>query len=222
MAAFLRRWICWVSVGELAGFCVPTVAATLLADAPPVALLGALVVAGAAEGTVLGWTQSRAMRDALPEVSGPRWVTLTAAGAALAWFCGMLAPTTYETWRHWAIPVQITLAVVVGGVLLTSIGAAQWLELRHHLPLARHWIGTSALAWALGLGVFSAVATPLWQPGQSAVLVVAIGLLGGLAMAVTMAVVTGVVLRRLVVRPTTARSRRPSAPTRSVATETLR
>ena len=115
MAAFLRRWICWVSVGELAGFCVPTVAATLLADAPPVALLGALVVAGAAEGTVLGWTQSRAMRDALPEVSGPRWVTLTAAGAALAWFCGMLAPTTYETWRHWAIPVQITLAVVVGG-----------------------------------------------------------------------------------------------------------
>lgn len=221
MAAFLGRWTCWVSVGELVGFCVPTVTATLLADEPPVALLGALVVAGAAEGTVLGWTQAQAMPDALPEVSGRRWVALTAAGAALAWFCGMLAPTTFETWRHWPIPVQLTLGVVVGGVLLTSIGTAQWLELRRHLPLARRWIGTSALAWALGLGAFSAVATPLWQPGQSTALIVAIGLLGGLAMAVTMAVVTGVVLRRLVMRPTTARSRRTSAPARSVATETI-
>jgi hypothetical protein len=199
MAAFVRRWICWVSVGELAGFCVPTATATLLVDQPPLELLGALVVAGAAEGTVLGWTQARALRTALPAVSGRRWVALTAAGAALAWFCGMLAPTTYGTWSHWPAPVQLALSAAVAGVLLTSIGTAQWLELRRHVPHARRWIGTSALAWALGLGVFSAVATPLWQPGQSQPLIIAIGLLGGLAMATTMAVTTGLVLRRLLV-----------------------
>jgi hypothetical protein len=221
MAAFLTRWICWVGVGELAGFCVPTVTATLLAAEPPVALTGALVVAGAVEGTVLGWTQARVLREALPAVSGRRWVTLTAAGAALAWFCGMLVPTAYETWHHWPVAAQLTLLAVLGAVLLTSIGTAQWLELRQHVPHAGRWVGASALAWALGLGVFSAVATPLWQPGQSPALIAAIGLLGALAMAVTMAVTTGLVLQRLLVMPSPSRSRRPSAPTHSVATDTI-
>ncbi|HEX5333486.1 MAG TPA: hypothetical protein VFW79_12660 [Cellulomonas sp.] len=222
MAALLRRWICWVSVGELAGFCVPTAAASLLTDLPPVALLGVMVVAGAVEGTVLGWTQARVLREAVPAASGHRWVTLTAAAAALAWFCGMLAPTTFETWRHWPVPVQIALGLVLGSVLLTSIGTAQWLELRRHVQHAGRWVGASALAWALGLGAFSAVSTPLWQPGQSTALIIVIGLLGGAAMAVTMAVTTGLVLRRLLVPPTASRSRRPPASTRSVATGTIR
>jgi len=222
MAAFLTRWICWVSVGELAGFCVPTVTATLLADEPPVALIGALVVAGAVEGTVLGWTQARVLREALPAVSGRRWVTLTAAGAALAWFCGMLVPTAYETWHHWPVPAQIAVLAVLATVLLASIGTAQWLELRRHVPHASRWIGASALAWALGLGTFSAVATPLWQPGQSPALIVAIGLLGGLAMATTMAVTTGLVLRRLLATSSASPSRRSTAPSRSAATETIR
>jgi len=221
MAALLRRWICWVSVGELAGFCVPTAAATLLADLPPVALLGAMVVAGAAEGTVLGWTQARVLREALPAASGHRWVALTAAGAALAWFCGMLVPTAYETWHHWPVPVQLALLAVLATVLLTSIGMAQWLELRRHVKHAGRWVGASALAWALGLGAFSAVSTPLWQPGQSTALIIAIGLLGGLGMAVTMAVTTGVVLQRLLGMSDASRSRRPAMPTRSVATETI-
>ena len=222
MAALLRRWVCWVSVGELAGFCVPTAAAASLTDLPPVALLGVMVVAGAVEGTVLGWTQARVLREALPAVSGRRWVTLTAAGAALAWFCGMLVPTAYETWHHWPVPAQIAVLAVLATVLLASIGTAQWLELRRHVPHASRWIGASALAWALGLGVFSAVATPLWQPGQSQGLIVAIGLLGGLAMAVTMAVTTGLVLRRLLVRSSASPSHRSIGLSRSAATETIR
>lgn len=221
MAAVLRRWICWVSVGELAGFCVPTAAATVLADLPPGALLGAMAMAGAVEGTVLGWTQARVLRESLPGVSGRRWVALTATAAALAWFCGMLVPTTYETWHHWPIPVQLAVLGALAAVLLTSIGVAQWIELRRHVRHAGRWVGASALAWALGLGAFSAVSTPLWQPGQSTALIIAIGLLGGLAMAVTMAVTTGVVLRRLLGMSDASRSRRPTMPTRSVATESI-
>jgi len=49
----------------------------------------------------------------------------------------------------------------------------------------------------VALGVFTAVTTPLWQPGQAAVTVSLIGVLGGLLMAVAMAVVTGAGLRRV-------------------------
>jgi len=134
----------------------------------------------------------------------------------------MLAPTTFEVWRHWPVPVQLGLGALVGGVLLTTIGTAQWLELRRHVPNAGRWVGASALAWALDLGVFSAVSTPLWQPGQTTALIIAIGLLGGAAMAVTMATTTGLVLRRLLAAPTASQYRRPPAPTRSVATGTIR
>jgi hypothetical protein len=134
----------------------------------------------------------------------------------------MLVPTTYETWHHWPVPLQLAVLAVLAAVLLTSIGTAQWLELRRHVRHAGRWVGASALAWALGLGAFSAVSTPLWQPGQSTALIIVIGLLGGAAMAVTMAVTTGLVLRRLLVPQTASRSRRPPAPIRSVATGAIR
>ncbi|WP_267909927.1 hypothetical protein [Nucisporomicrobium flavum] len=38
---------------------------------------------------------------------------------------------------------------------------------------------------------------PLWHPGQALILIIAIGTAGGLAMAATMAAVTGVAVRRL-------------------------
>ena len=49
----------------------------------------------------------------------------------------------------------------------------------------------TAVAWMLGLGAFVATATPLWQPHQSATLILAIGVLAGLVMAATVAAVTG-------------------------------
>ncbi|WP_433663215.1 hypothetical protein ACQPW1_14370 [Nocardia sp. CA-128927] len=78
-----------------------------------------------------------------------------------------------------------------------SIGVTQWLALRHRLHHARQWIWATALAWSAGLLVFTAFATPLWQPGQSTLLVAAIGVAGGLLMAATMAAVTGAFLVRI-------------------------
>jgi hypothetical protein len=81
--------------------------------------------------------------------------------------------------------------------LLLVLGVAQWWELRRHVPDAVRWIGITAGAWAVALTAFLAVSTPLWHEGQSGLEATAVGVLGGLLMASTMAVVTGLFAVRL-------------------------
>ena len=49
-------------------------------------------------------------------------------------------------------------AVGLGPVLLCSLGAAQWVVLRRHVPGAGHWVWMSAAAWLAGLTVVMASA----------------------------------------------------------------
>jgi hypothetical protein len=58
----------------------------------------------------------------------------------------------------------------------------------------RRWTGWVTAGELL---VFTAVATPLWQPGQPAAEIAVIGMLGGLLMAVTVAAITGWSMGRL-------------------------
>ena len=129
-----------------------------------------------------------------------RWVLLTAAAAAVAWTVGLLSFSS-ESWQGWPAAAQIVTGTGAAMVLLVSIGLAQWFELRRHVPRAWRWIAGSAAAWAVGLGVFMAVATPLWQPGQDLWLTAAIGIGAAVLMAVAMAAVTGLVLVRLLPKP---------------------
>jgi hypothetical protein len=98
------------------------------------------------------------------------------------------------------LPLLVLLGAVLAVLLLASIGVAQWTVLRAAVPRSASWIATTAGAWALGLLLFLAVVIPLWQPGQPVLVVAAIGLLGGLLMAVAVALVTGVAALRLVRR----------------------
>lgn len=136
--------------------------------------------------------------------------SVQAAAAAAAWLLGLLPSTMYASWSRWPVAVVVPAAVVLGAALLCTIGVVQWLELRRHLPRAGRWIAATAVAWCLGLLAFTAITSPLWQPGQDAVLIVAIGAVGGLAMAATMAAVTGWALVRLV-RPRGDGSRESAA-----------
>jgi hypothetical protein len=193
----MRAWTVSVSLGELAGFCVPALVGGLLREGPPLLVLGGMVLAGYVEGLVLGWSQARVLRDRFSGFSTSRWVGATAFAAAGAWLIGMTPSTTYDVWSSWPTAV-VALAFVAGGAfLLCSIGAGQWFELRRHVPHAARWIAFTAAGWGAGLLVFTAVTTPLWQPGQETSTIVLIGALGGAAMAVTMALVTGVGIRRL-------------------------
>lgn len=83
-------------------------------------------------------------------------------------------------------------------VLLATIGFAQWLVLRRHIDGSGSWVVANALAWVAGLAVvFAAIGI---APGDSPVLIAAFGVLGGLGMGLTVALVTGLYLVRLLDR----------------------
>ena len=149
---------------------------------------------------MLGWGQASVLRRALPGLPGRRWIVATAIAAVIAYMLGLVPSTFHDSITSWPMPIIVAGAVVLGTALLASIGTAQWLILRHHVAGAGQWIAATALAWAVGLGVFLGFATPLWQPGQPTGLVVLIGVGGGLLMAATTSAITGLALRRLLGR----------------------
>ena len=194
-ALFLRYWLFWVTLGEAVGFLAPALALLVLGGSPVRA--PAVIAAGAVEGAALGWTQATVLRVRVPALSRARWVRATALGAAVVWFLALLPAEWASVWQRWPATGQTLAAVVGGTVLLTVIGIAQRTELRRHSRTAGWWIPGNAAAWCAGLLVFTAVATGLWHPGQSTALVLLIGVLAGILTMLTTALVSGVILLRL-------------------------
>ncbi|MBP1231345.1 hypothetical protein JOE40_000989 [Arthrobacter sp. PvP102] len=203
---FLRRWLLWVTLGESAGFLVPAVVAVFVIIPDTAGGMAWLVVAGVAEGTVLGLAQAHVLRSLLPGLSVSRWTIRTAAGAALAWLLGLSPSTFANQWQLWPPALQIGVAVPGALLLLCSIGLAQWPELRRHVAHSGRWVAGNALAWCVGLGLFFAVAPPLWQPGQPPTTVITIGVAAAILMAAGMALVTGLVMKRLLRFPAAAQN----------------
>jgi hypothetical protein len=202
-----RRWTATVTAGEALGFAVPAVAGAAVAAADPGRPVVAAVVlaAGAVEGAVLGTAQALVVRRAIPAVASRDWIRATVAGAVVAWAIGLLPILAGDRLDEVPVPLAVALVVVLGGTLVTAMGAFQARVLARHVPGAGRWVPATALAWLLALGVFMAIATPLWREGQAAPLVAAIGLVAGVAMAATVASVSGAALVRLLrprLRPT--------------------
>jgi hypothetical protein len=189
-----RRWTVAATLGELVGFLVPAVVAASVRDLDQVTVVAALVVAGFVEGSALGYAQSRVMREVVPGVRRRDWTVATGTAAALAWLLGMLPSSLAGR-----IPEAVlwTVIVVAAPVLLASIGGAQWLVIRRRRRRSGWWVAATAAAWAAGLLVFVGISSPLWRPGQDAVLVALIGVVAGAAMAVTTAALTGLAVVRL-------------------------
>jgi hypothetical protein len=195
-----RLWAVWfgvVTVGEFFGFAVPAVVGATTAHAAPGVAFAALLAAGAAEGTFLGLAQAYVLRRAIDGIRRGRWVGATAGAAVVAYAVGMAPSSTSGLLETLPPAVLAMAAVVLGAVLLFSIGTAQWLVLRTLVRHATRWIATTALAWTVGLGVFLGFTMPLWHPGQSIAVIAAIGFAGGLLMAATTSAITGEALRRL-------------------------
>lgn len=204
--AFLAAWLGWVSLGESIGFLAPVMLQQLGSQAAAGMMLPLLVLAGLVEGALLGWSQAHVLKRLLPALSARRWMLLTSIAAALAWFLG-LAPSEFsQVWISWPPALQLGVGFLAGIALLASIGVAQWLELRRHIPHSWPWIPGTAAAWSVGLVIFLAISTPLWQPGQPPSLIALIGVFAGIAMAVGMAMVTGLVLLQMVFSETGPKS----------------
>lgn len=190
----LPVWTATVTAAETVGFLAPAVVGVVTVSLPWWGGLPALLAAGAVEGAVLGWAQATVLRRELPALRRDRWTALTAAAAVAAYVLG--AGMTYAgTAAPWWL--QVGLFPVLGVALLCTIGAAQWVELRHHVPRAGRWIGWTAAAWLCALGAFLAIASPLWHEGQAVGYGIAVGVVAGVVMAAVQAVVTGWGLVRL-------------------------
>lgn len=208
-----RRWVVATTSGELAGFAIPAIVGATVTSSGvgQGASMALLVLAGVGEGTVLGWAQSRMLRRELPELRTGDWIRATAAGAAVAWSIGMLPSTLSAQLLDLWPPLLAGLGVVAGVALLATIGVAQWLVLRRHVDGSGVWVLANAVAWVVGLAVvFAAIAI---APSDAAVVIAVFGVVGGLGMGLTVALVTGLFLVRLLdrVRPARERTRGPTA-----------
>jgi hypothetical protein len=185
------RWTGWVTAGEALGFSIPAVVGASTASLRAPVAAGGLLLAGACEGAILGAAQAHVLTDALPGVPRRRWIAATSAGAVLAWSIGLLPSVLPDGVSGWGRPAQVVAAVVLGTLLLLSIGLAQWGVLRRCVDRAGRWIAITAVGWLAGLAAFMAVATPLWHDGQMVAVTALIGGVAGLIMAATVAAVTG-------------------------------
>ena len=202
-------WFRWTTAGEFAGFLVPALVGALTSS-PQL-----LVLAGVAEGAVLGVAQAVVLCRVDGGLRRRNWIGATALAAGFAWAIAMLVVHNGERLNALPLAALLPIAAVAGTGVLLSLGTAQWFVLRRHFARAHLWIWANALAWGAGLLVFTAVTTPLWQPGQSPVLIALIGALGGLLMAAAMAAVTGAYLTR-VVGERSAQERRERVPAKVV------
>jgi hypothetical protein len=76
-----------------------------------------------------------------------------------------------------ALAVSGPMGSVLGGLAIgMSLGVAQWLVLRRHVPEARWWIVASAIAWAVGWAIISSVDTE--AAGASIAVAYVIGAIG--------------------------------------------
>jgi hypothetical protein len=183
-------------------FLIPVAVVSAGADRAPGPLpLLLVVLAGAGEGTALGWAQSQVLRPPLPGLSTTAWTARTAAAAApgLARRHG----TEHRRCRARRLVTgrprsrrrtcRRTGSVLyrrgpVDGAAPGAAGSARW-------------IGWTAAGWLAGLAVFLGVAPPLWHAGQGVGQAALVGALAGVGMSATMAAVTGRGLVRLLRGP---------------------
>jgi hypothetical protein len=147
----VRRWVVWSTAGELAGFVAPAVVGVCTVSWSPWAGVPALVAAGFLEGLLLGASQAAALSLELTQLRRRRFALNTGCAAAFGYVMG-LAPSSWGAvlllLPTWAVAA---VGAVMGVALLSSIGFAQWLELRHQRAGVLWWVAGTALGWLAGL-----------------------------------------------------------------------
>lgn len=192
-----RRWLTSVTLAEALGFLVPACVGIVAfrLGLEPYARSAWVVAAGACEGFALGMGQAWAWP--LP-VRRLRYALLSALGAGTVWAAAMTF-VRFAADSGEAPGVVIALGIATGAFGLCALGAAQWLELRHHTPAARRWIAWTALAWVLALPL-SFAPSPFVDETTPVAVLVALWACAGLTMAYVMALVTWFGVRQCALR----------------------
>jgi hypothetical protein len=195
----LPRWVGFTVLGEGLGFLIP-VTAFALASALGLngwAAWAILVVFGAGEGALLGVGQALGARGSRAEVPVGRWAAVTAVAASVAWAIGMLPPTLADLGADidWTSPSTWAVAAPAALLLLATIPLAQRPVLAQAgVPRSWWWVPINMVAWLVGI-VFTFLPSPWVDESTPAAVVFALFAVGGVLMATTVAVLTGLGLR---------------------------
>jgi hypothetical protein len=189
--SFARRWIVAVTIGEAAGFAIAVgiAVATIGGGLEGASAIATAVGGGLLEGAALGAGQYLGMAERRPPALP--WIVGTSLAAGFAWLLGML-PSTLGL--DLSSPAAIVAVVVGGLLLLASIPVTQWLVLRR--PRSFAWVPVNMAAWAVAI-LWTFAPSPIIDETSALPLVVALYVLAGLLMAVTIASLTVPVARRL-------------------------
>lgn len=188
-------------LGELIGFVPPAVVGVVLAGfgvVDSVLVLG-LTLAGLGEGAVLGWAQSRVLRDEAPSVDGFDWTIATALAAAFAWFVGMVGGALLGADDP---PGTLVVGALVplGCLAVASIGWAQWIVLRRAVQRSAIWIPVNAGAWLLGVAI-PVTALSVVPASWSGAAHVTVAIAAAVAMGAVVGAITGRTLEQLLADP---------------------
>jgi uncharacterized protein YbjT (DUF2867 family) len=201
----LRAWVWRLGLGEMLGITAAAVVALsfMAAFGVPTSLamglafLACMVAAGAIEGWLLGAIPGVMLEGIFPGFPVRRFTVATMLTGMLGWLLGMLPSTlmteVMATGPEPAILDVIAVSVLGGAMGGTVIGLAQWLTMRRHVPKSARWIVATALGWALALPL-DMLAGMLPSESSSALMVVAVALLFGLAAGVMVALPTGLLV----------------------------
>ncbi len=163
-----RAWVLANSLAEFAGLGLTFVAGFLSirwlgepsTPAGWVALLGAMTVSGAVEGTIVGLAQWGVLRHRF-EIGRRSWVGATIAGALLAWLLGSLPSTLMQAGadadsravEEPGLGLVLLFASAIGLVAGAVLASAQAVVLRNAVRRAGLWLPANSLAWAVGMPV---------------------------------------------------------------------
>jgi hypothetical protein len=192
----IRLWTVALVVGELVGFVPAAVTGATLAaaGASDLWLVAGLTVAGTIEGVVIGIAQALVLARFAPSVDGRAWILATAVAAGFAWFVGMGGAAVLGSG---AAPGVLLVALVPAwSVALVGMGFLQWRVLRRTVPRSGRWVPVTTGAWLVGVLIPAVVLSVVpngWPPAAHAVA----GVIGALAMGLTVGLLTGRTLARL-------------------------
>jgi len=147
--------------------------------------LSIMLLAGVAEGGLLGFFQWRVLRKLLPGMTAKSWIGITILSAVISWGLGMMPINFFEqqvTEPTVSSPLwQVLLGVVGMGLVLGALfGLMQNMVLKHFLPNQWQWPLYNMLGWGVAMGwVF--LGTTLVQPEWSLPSIITTGaIVGGL------------------------------------------
>lgn len=210
---YLKRWILACASGEFIGIVLAVSIAVAVnrwlgepgTPGEKFHMLLLMLSAGALEGFILGIFQWRILREKFSLMPAWQWIGSTVAVAMLGWLMGMI-PVLYfmgqnaqpgVTYEEPALILVIVGALALGMIFGAIFGIVQWLVFQRYAKDSVQWVTGNSLGWGIVMvliflaGALPGESTPYWMT-------VAGSLAGGAIGALSLGVLTGIYLKKII------------------------